>query len=59
MTNWIAKEDIKEGDELLGNYVPLDYPLEQRQDILKSVYGFECGCSRCVAEKAQKQASKS
>ena len=58
-TKWIATRDIKAGEELLGNYVPLDFPLDQREAILGTNYGFTCECPRCIAERALQQNQQS
>uniref|UniRef100_A0A6B2LJX5 SET domain-containing protein n=1 Tax=Arcella intermedia TaxID=1963864 RepID=A0A6B2LJX5_9EUKA len=45
---WRALRDIKEGEEILTNYVDLKLPYDQRNNILLEEYGFQCQCNRCV-----------
>lgn len=52
----IATRDIKEGEKLLRNYVPLkmadgDWPRQKRQKLLSEVLGGPCGCTRCGREE--------
>jgi hypothetical protein len=52
----IAARDIKEGEELLRNYVPLkmaegDWPRQKRQEVLSEVLGGLCGCAKCIREE--------
>lgn len=45
-----ASRDVAAGEEILHSYVEAaDY--EQRQAVLMSTWGFECGCELCEAEK--------
>ena len=46
-----TKRDIQAGEELFDSYIACNLPREERQQILKDRYGFDCGCTRCVQEK--------
>lgn len=52
---FIAKEDIKKGDQLYISYTESGETLKSRRHILKSVYGFDCKCSRCEREMESSQ----
>lgn len=41
------------GEEALLSYVPLPWPLKERQVQCKDVYEFECCCPRCVCEQIE------
>jgi hypothetical protein len=45
-----ASDLLSEGQELSSSYLgrALMAPLQQRQQLLRDNYGFECGCSRCA-----------
>ncbi len=47
-----AAQDVAAGEQLTISYLGrgLTSPLAQRQAELEEVYGFQCGCSRCVME---------
>lgn len=46
-----TKRDIKPGEELFDSYISCNVPREERQKLLKSRYGFDCACSKCIQEK--------
>ena len=51
-----VKEDIKSGEEMTINYLPLDWesdgasPAQERRKILKEDWGFDCMYKRCMRE---------
>eukprot|EP00978_Attheya_sp_CCMP212_P025350 scaffold81381_cov57-Attheya_sp.AAC.7 len=45
----VALRDISKGDELCISYIANNEPLQQRQEQLSN-YGFDCRCSKCMAE---------
>ena len=50
ITEVIATEDIREGDEITLSYVNPEWPGELRRETLKRDYGFECHCKKCLVE---------
>jgi SET domain-containing protein len=46
---WLTLNHVQEGEELLISYIPTDMAFLERQNALKSGYGFECGCPKCAA----------
>jgi len=48
----LAKKDIKEGEEIFVSYIVADgKETAERKSELKSVYKFNCRCSKCSAEQ--------
>ena len=48
----VACEEVRCGDELLNAYIdPREQDGARRRSMLRSSYGFECGCARCAREK--------
>lgn len=47
----VALHDIPANEELTISYFPLGWPLEERRERCKELYGFACACPRCVAEE--------
>lgn len=45
-----ALRDILVDEEILFSYVPHNYSTEDRQHILKTYFGFDCACIRCVTD---------
>ena len=50
ITEVIATEDIREGDEITLSYVNPEWPGELRRETLKRDYGFDCHCNKCLVE---------
>lgn len=46
----LALRPIQPGEELLQSYIDQFQPFSARQKALKD-YGFECACTKCVAER--------
>lgn len=40
--------DIKAGEEICDNYIDITQTKEKRKHLLKTRYGFDCACARCV-----------
>lgn len=49
----VRDTDIEEGEELTTSYVNIHWPGPLRRETLKSNYGFDCRCERCVEELAE------
>lgn len=47
----VALHDIPANEELTISYFPLGWPLDERRERCKELYGFACTCPRCVAEE--------
>ena len=45
--DFVTKEAVKKGGELLISYVDPKLPRARRQQILRTNYAFDCNCSRC------------
>eukprot|EP00775_Hariotina_reticulata_P013980 gene13980-14095_t len=45
-----ALHDLPAGTELTQSYFPLNWDLQERQQQAQQVYGFTCGCPRCLLE---------
>ena len=43
-----ALRDIKDGEQLFLNYVPLKVSKSKRREMLKANWGFECHCGACT-----------
>ncbi|KAL2137279.1 hypothetical protein VTI74DRAFT_5010 [Chaetomium olivicolor] len=46
-----ATRDIKEGEELFQQYVPVKPLIDLRNKQFKEGWGFECGCALCAGER--------
>ena len=46
----VAPRDTEVGEELLVSYIDEEERWERRQMMLKRIWGFDCGCERCVRE---------
>ncbi len=46
-----ATRDIKEGEEIFQQYVPVKNTVDARNKQFKEGWGFECGCALCTGEK--------
>jgi hypothetical protein len=44
------KRDVYPGEEIFDSYIPCNVQKEERQQTLKTRYGFDCACSRCKSE---------
>merc|ERR1712032_459045 len=55
----IACREIKAGEELFMGYIDDDASCRVRQRALKKGYGFDCRCSRCVAEEGSAKSNAS
>lgn len=53
-----ANRDIAIGDELTVSYVNTGISLEERGKVLKSVYDFNCVCSKCKSEVSNVNSKK-
>ncbi|KAK4156156.1 SET and MYND domain-containing protein 4 [Chaetomidium leptoderma] len=51
-----ATRDIKEGEEIFQQYVPVQTLVDLRNKQFKDGWGFECGCALCVGEKRSPEA---
>jgi predicted transposase YdaD len=49
----VRDADIEEGEELTTSYVNIHWPGPLRRETLKTNYGFDCRCERCVEELAE------
>eukprot|EP00947_MAST-08B_sp_MAST-8B-sp1_P002621 g2621.t1 len=49
---WKACRPIEAGEEVTVSYIDCSLPVAQRQESLSYFYGFQCNCSRCMAEVA-------
>ncbi|KAJ3320783.1 hypothetical protein HDU76_000227 [Blyttiomyces sp. JEL0837] len=54
VTFW-AGRDIAEGEPLFLSYIDESQSLERRKESLKTVYYFDCRCSKCIREEEEKQ----
>lgn len=45
-----ALRPIAAGEEITVKYCELDLSREERQAELRTKYGFECQCERCICE---------
>ena len=50
--------EIKEGDELCIQYAGMNDTYQDRQNYLMWVYGFQCQCSKCLAEEIAQLSNK-
>jgi hypothetical protein len=51
-----ATRDIKKGEEMCISYIKgQEMGLEDRQKALKGWLGMDCGCARCVEERAAEE----
>jgi len=48
MMTMIARRSIEPGEEVCGSYVEAKRPRSERRTLLRSNWGFECGCARCA-----------
>ncbi|CZR67705.1 uncharacterized protein PAC_17604 [Phialocephala subalpina] len=50
-TRWAmrAELDIKKGDEITISYITVSGDIEDRKDLLKKAWGFDCKCDACAA----------
>lgn len=44
-----ALREITQGEEITISYVPHDYDRETRQNVLRTFFGFDCSCLRCIS----------
>ncbi len=51
-----ATRDIKEGDELFQQYVPVKSMVDARNKQFGEGWGFQCGCMLCVRENTSSEA---
>lgn len=49
----VALREIGAGEELTISYVNPEWTFKQRQENLKTNWGFECSCSKCKREKKE------
>eukprot|EP00158_Paraphelidium_tribonemae_P004216 Partr_v1_DN26639_c2_g1_i1_m69264 len=56
--SFLARRDIKKGEEVCINYVDTDAPYEDRRNALLRQYGFECDCAKCVRQGKMHQNKK-
>jgi hypothetical protein len=53
---FLHRDQIKSGEEMTINYLPLDWEsagastAQDRREVLKEDWGFDCMCERCVRE---------
>lgn len=43
-----ALRDIKVGEQITLNYVPMDVSNKKRREVLKASWAFDCGCGSCT-----------
>ncbi|KAL8310193.1 hypothetical protein RB597_010151 [Gaeumannomyces tritici] len=57
VTAIVAARDIKPGEEITITYSSLGLPYDERQERLKTVWGFECTCDQCAVLEPERAAS--